>query len=161
MRAPVLHLGDSRVGIVRVPPLVIRALLLPLPSEPRQIGGRRRFDVGDLRELRQKVLMRLPGVAPHDAAQCRVGFQIRRVNPDHPSLDQAGLRQALHDPGEDRLVRFKVDQSPRAGDRRVVGRRLRQLEMQEPPDREESAARQAIPRAESSPSKEPINGKRK
>ncbi len=33
MRAAVLHLGDLRVGIVRMRPVVVRALLLPLPID--------------------------------------------------------------------------------------------------------------------------------
>ena len=60
---PVLHLGDLRVGIVRIRPIVVRALLLPLPIEPRQIRARRRLDARGLRQLREEVLIALASVA--------------------------------------------------------------------------------------------------
>jgi hypothetical protein len=49
---------------------------------PRQAGARRRLDARRLRELRQEVLVALARVAPHDAAQCRIGFQRRGVDAD-------------------------------------------------------------------------------
>ena len=89
VRAAVLHLRDLRVGIVRMRPVVVRALLLPLPIEPRQVLARRRLDARGLRELRQKLLIALARVAPHDAAQRRVRFQRGRVDADRLALHQA------------------------------------------------------------------------
>ena len=48
MRPPVLHLRDLGVGIVRMLPVLVRALLLPLPIEPRQVRARRRLDARGL-----------------------------------------------------------------------------------------------------------------
>ena len=126
VRPPILHLRDLRVGIVRMGPVVVRALLLPLPIEPRQIRARRRLDARGLRQLRQEVLIALARVAPHDAAQRRVGLQRRRVDADRLALDQARVRQPLQHPREDGLVRLEIDQATRARDRRMVRRRLRQ-----------------------------------
>src|SRR5438309_808585 len=42
VRAPIFHLGDARVGIVRVLPLLIRPLARTLPVQPRQLLPRRR-----------------------------------------------------------------------------------------------------------------------
>ena len=54
MRAAVLHLGDLRVRIVRVGPVVVRALLLAGPVEPGQLGARRRREAGRLGQPGQK-----------------------------------------------------------------------------------------------------------
>src|SRR6516164_4555935 len=100
--------------------------VLPLPIHPRQISARRRLDARRLRELRQEVLIALTGVAPHDAAQRRIRLQRRRVDAHSLAIHQARVRKALQHPGEDRLVRLKIDQATRTRDRRVIGRRLRQ-----------------------------------
>jgi len=57
MCPPVLHLGDLRVGIVRMRPIVIRALLLPFPIDPREVSTRRGLDTRGLRQLRQEILI--------------------------------------------------------------------------------------------------------
>src|SRR5437870_10620350 len=44
VRAPILHLGDARVRIVRVLPLLIRPFVRPLAIQPRQLFPRRRRD---------------------------------------------------------------------------------------------------------------------
>jgi hypothetical protein len=107
-------------------PVIVRALVLPLPIHPRQISARRRLDARRLRELRQEVLIALTGVPPHDAAQSRIRLQRRRVDAHSLAIHQARVRKALQHPGEDRLVRLKIDQATRPRDRRVIGRRLRQ-----------------------------------
>jgi hypothetical protein len=107
-------------------PIVVRAFLLPLPIDPRQVGARRRLDARGLREFREELLIALPRIAPHDAAQGRVGFQRRRVNADRLPLDQARVRQPLQHPGEHGLVGLDIDQSACTGNRRMVRRRLRQ-----------------------------------
>ena len=57
MRAPVLPLRDCRVGIVRMPPGVVRPFRRPLAINARQIGTGRRLDTGRLRELAHKALL--------------------------------------------------------------------------------------------------------
>jgi hypothetical protein len=44
MRAPILHLGDARIGIVRMLPFRIAAFLSPLAIETRQFRARGRLD---------------------------------------------------------------------------------------------------------------------
>jgi hypothetical protein len=48
-------------------------------------------------------------VAPHDAAQCRVRFQRRRVNPDRFAAQQSVLGQNLQQPHKHKPVRFYID----------------------------------------------------
>ncbi len=50
--AAVLHLRDLRVGIMGMGPIVVRAFLLPLPIQPRQIRACRRVDARGLGKLR-------------------------------------------------------------------------------------------------------------
>jgi len=128
VRAAVLHLRDLRVGVLRMRPVVVRPFLLPLPIEARQVRARRRLHARRLRQLRQKVLIALTGVAPNDTAQRRIRFQRRRVNADGLARDQARIGQSLQHPGEDRLMRFEVNQATRAGNGRMVRRRRRQYQ---------------------------------
>lgn len=58
-------------------------------------------------------------------------------------------------------VRFQIDQSTRSRDRRMVGRSALQSDARKSRNANESAARQAIPRSESRPSKDPISSSRK
>ena len=44
VRPRILQLGDLRVGIMRVGPIVVRPLLLPLAIDTCQVGTRRRLD---------------------------------------------------------------------------------------------------------------------
>ena len=53
INAAVLHLRDARVGIVRMAPVCVAALLRALPIQARQVGSRRRLDARRLREPRQ------------------------------------------------------------------------------------------------------------
>jgi len=83
------------IGIVRMRPVVIRSLLLPLAIDPRQVGARGRSDPGRLRELRQEVFIGLATVASHNAPQRRVRFERRGIDADRLAFDQAGRTQAL------------------------------------------------------------------
>jgi hypothetical protein len=86
-----------------------------------RVGGR--LDARGLRQLRQEVLIARARVAPHEAAQRRVGFQRRRIDADRRAVDQARIGQSLQHPGEDGFVRLQIDQAPCPGNRRMVGRR--------------------------------------
>ncbi len=55
MYAPVLHLRDARVRIVRMSPVRVPAFLGALPIEAGQVRARRRLDPRGLREACQKV----------------------------------------------------------------------------------------------------------
>jgi hypothetical protein len=55
-----------------------------------------------------------------------VRLQCRRVNADRLPLDQACVGETLQHPREDRLVRLEIDQATGPGNRRMIGRRLRQ-----------------------------------
>jgi len=46
------------------------------------------------------------------------------VNSDGLALEQSRRHQPLLHPGEHRAVALEVDDTPRPGDRRVIGRRL-------------------------------------
>ena len=67
--------------------------------------------------------------APHR----RVRFQRRRIDADRLPDDQTRFRQPLQNPREDRLVRLHVDQPARPRQRRMIRRRLGQLQVQERP----------------------------
>jgi len=136
VRAAVLHLRDTRVGVVRMPPLRVAAFLRPLAIKPRQVGPGRCLDARDLRQPRQKVLIRLARIAPHDAAQRGVGFERRRIDPDRLALDEIGGRQYLQDPGEDGAVGLEIDEAPRPRDRRMLRRRLLEAQAQEAAQRQ-------------------------
>ena len=60
VRAAVLHLRDARVGVVRMMPVRVAALLRARPIQPRQIRPRRRLDARGLRQPRQKLLIHFP-----------------------------------------------------------------------------------------------------
>ena len=154
MRPAIFHLRDLRIGIVRVRPVFVRGLLLALPIEPRQVLARRRLDARRLREPRQKLLIALPGVAPHDAPHRGVRLERGRVDRDRLALEQPGLDEPLLHPREDGAVRLQIDQAPRPRNRRMIGRGLvhgRAAENCGPPA--SRVARHAMPRSESMPSK--------
>ena len=110
MRPAILHLRDAGLGVVRVPPLAVPALLRPLPIEPRQGRPRGRLDARGLRQLRQERLIRLPRIAPHDAPQRRVRLERRGIDPDRLPLAQLRRGQHLHDPREHRPMGLHGDQ---------------------------------------------------
>ena len=118
VRPVVLQLGDLRVRILRIRPVVVRALLLSLSIQFRQVLAS---------------ASRCPRPAPvslrsHGSShRCRAGrccaaprwpAQRRRVHADRLALDQPRVRQPLQHPREDRFMRLEIDQAPRAGDRR-------------------------------------------
>jgi hypothetical protein len=124
VRAPVLHLRDLGVGIAWARPIVIGRLLLPLAIKPGQRFPRRRFDSGLRGQADQKLLVVLTGVSAHDAPHGRVGFQRRGVDPHRLAHEQTIAGYPFQHPGEDPLVRLHVDQAPRTGNRRMIGRRF-------------------------------------
>ena len=130
MRPTVLHLRDPRVRIIRMRPVVVRALVLAFQIDPRQVGTRRRPNARRLGKIRQKLLVALAAVSPYDAPQRRVRFKRRRVNADRLALHQAGRTQALQHPGKDGAVCFKIDQATGARDGRVVRGRIFQTDAQ-------------------------------
>lgn len=117
-------------------PILIAALLRARPIEPRQIRPRRRLDARGLRQPRQKLLIRFPRVAPHDAPQGRVGLERRGIDPDRLALDEVSGCQDLQDPREHRAMGLQVDQTARPRNRRVLGRGLRKAQPQKPAQRE-------------------------
>ena len=136
MCAAVLHLRDAGVGVIRVPPLGVAAFLRAFPIEPRLISACRCLDARGLPQSRQKLLIRLTRVAPHDAPQGRVRFESRRIDSNGLALHEVGGCQHLQDPHEDRAVRLLVDQSSRPRDRRVLGRCFVEAQPQEAPKRQ-------------------------
>ena len=136
MRASVFHLRDRCVWVLRMLPVVVRALLLPLLVDLRQVFSGRRRNPRRLSQLRQELLVRVPRVAAHDAAQRRVGLQRRAVDSQRPAAHQSPLDQPLLDPREHGPVRLHINQPARPRDRRVVGHVLIQPHTQEPADGE-------------------------
>ena len=134
VRPTVLHLRDLRVRILRRFPLLVRRLLvLPRPVEPSQLRPRRRLHTRRFRQPTNERLVGFARVPTLDAPHRRVRFQRRRINADRLPDDQTRFRQALQNPREDRLVRLHVDQPARPRQRRVIRRRLGQLQVQERP----------------------------
>ena len=115
-------------------PVVVGPFLLALPVEPRQLRPGRGGDARRRRDPGQPRLIRLARVPAHDAAHRGVGFERRRINPNGAPVHEVGVRQLVQHPGEDRLMRLHVDQPPRARQRRVVRRRLVQLQVQKLPN---------------------------
>ncbi len=134
VRPTVLHLRDLRVRILRRFPLLVRRLLvLPRPVEPSQLRPRRRLHTRRFRQPPNERLVGFARVPTLDAPHRRVRFQRRRIDADRLPDDQTRFRQALQNPREDRLVRLHVDQPARPRQRRVIRRRLGQLQVQERP----------------------------
>ena len=131
--AAVLHLCDFRIRVVRVSPLLVRRLLLPLPVKPRQVLRRRCLNAGSLRQAGQERRVVFTRVTSNDTPHRRVGFQHRRIDAQRLPPDQARLRQLLQHPREDRLMSLDRKQAPRPRDRRMVGRRHRCRQMQKRP----------------------------
>lgn len=95
MGAPILHLRDARVRIVRMYPILIAPFLRALPIDARQIGSCRRGDARCLRELRQERLVGLATVASYDAAQRGIRFQGRGMDANRLASDQARAGEYL------------------------------------------------------------------
>ena len=131
---------------MRIPPLRVPPLFRARPIETRKVRPRRRLDTRRLRQSRQKLLIRLAGIAAHDAPQSGVGLQGRRIDPDRLACDEIRRGQHWQDPREDRAVCLQVDQAARPRNRRVLGRHLVQAQAQE------AAQRERIGRAPRNPS---------
>lgn len=151
MRPPILHLGDLRVGIMRMRPVVIGALLLASPIDPREVGTRRRADPGGLRQRREKLLIALAGITTDDAAKRRIRFQRGAVQAERRALQQLRRRQRLEHPHEHGLMGLEIDEPACTRDRRVIRRRLVQRQAEEVAQRQRVGRSPA--RSESSPSK--------
>ena len=136
MRPTIFHLRDLRIRIVRVRPLLIRRLLLPLAIQPRQVLTCRRLDTRGLREPCQKLVIGFLRVPPYDAAHRGVGFQSGRVDRDGLALQEPDLDQPLLHPGEYRPMRLHVDQAPGPRNGRVIGGRLMERQAHEATDRQ-------------------------
>ena len=144
MPAAVLHLSDL---------VVVRAFLLPFSIEARQVRPRRRLDARGLRQLDQEVVIALARIALHNTAQGGVRFQRRGIDPDRLASHQPGVGEPLQVPREDRVMGFDVDQPARARDRRMSGGTSGSTKPRNSRSANESAARQAIARSASKPSK--------
>ena len=111
-------------------PVVIRAFVRPLAIEPGQVFSRWRWDSRRLRQSRQKSLVTLSRVAPHNTAKRGICFKGCRVHAHRLTVDQSCFRKPLQNPAKHRCVRFNVDQPPRSRNRRMVRRRLVQFQPQ-------------------------------
>ena len=111
-------------------PVVVRSLLRPFAIDARQALTRRCLNTRGLRQVGQELVIRGARVTPHDAAQGRVGFQRGRVNADRLALDQTGVSELPKNPREDGVMRFEIDQTAGARNRRMIGRRLGQHQSQ-------------------------------
>ena len=138
------------------------AFLLAPPIQPRQRLPRGRANARRLRQTLQELLVGLSGIPTHDAPHRRVRFQRRRVDRNRLSAQKTRPRQALLDPGEHVTVGFPSRSA--AGSARSSN-----VPGPAPPTQapgklrtpSESAARHAIPRSESRPSKYPTSKSRK
>ena len=81
----------------------------------------------------------------------------RAVHTDGPTIDQPLSRQDLQHPLKDGVMCLHVDQSTRARQRRMIGRRVLQCQPEVARRLSESSIHQAIPRSESIPSKSKMN----
>ncbi len=133
MGAPILHLGDARVAVVRIDPLLVAPLLFPLAVQSRQIFPRGRLNPGLPGQPFQKLLVALAVVTPHNRAQRRIGFQGGGINANPLAFEQSPVGQQSQYPEEHFPVRVDVDQPARPGDRRMIGHALIQPDSQEPP----------------------------
>ncbi len=125
VRPGVLHLGDRRLRIVRMVQSSFDPFFFRFRS-PRQVGTRRYLHPRRLRELRQRILIALAPVVTFDAGERRFRppASSRRCRRSCSS-PTASASRSQH-PSEDRFVRLQTDQPTHAGDRRLVGRPLRQ-----------------------------------
>src|SRR6266513_2722557 len=161
VRASIFHLGDLGVRVMRMGPIVIGAFVLSLAIDARQVLASGRLYARGLRQLGEKLLIALAAVASHDTAQCRIGFKRGCVNTN---------RLPVYQPRFGELLKIQVKTSRCVS--RSINRRVREIVewsgaistnsiSRNRRSAKESAARQAIARSESSPSKYPINNSRK
>ena len=136
MRAPILHLGDAGIGIVRMRPVVVGAFLGTPAIQLRQLLTRGRFDAAFRRQPHQKLFVALSGIAPHHRSQCRVGFQRRCVYADCCPFEQLLFSQYLKHPLEHRLMRLHIHQPPGSRDGRMIRHALIQRDPYERSNRQ-------------------------
>ena len=139
VRPAVLHLRDPRLRVVRMHPVLVRALLRTLPVQLRQILARRRLDPRRPGHLLQPLIVAQPVVAPHDRAHRRIRLQRRRVDTQRLAAQQPRPLQQLQHPPEHRRVRFHAQALARFRQRRMLRRVLR------PPVSQKLTQRQRVP----------------
>ena len=120
MGAPILHLGDARIRIVRMRPVVVGTFLGTLAVQLRQLLSRGRFDTAFFRQPHEKLFVALACIAPHNRPQCCIRLQRRCVYADRCPLQQLLFSQHLQHPLEHCLMRFHIHQPPGPRDRRMI-----------------------------------------
>ena len=120
VRRAIFHLGDLRVGIVGVVPVIVAGLVFPLLIQLGQLFPRWGLDAALFGQACEELLVTFTAVPPHDRSHRRVGLQCCGVHPGGLALDQAVVGQNLQDVNEHLGVGFDVDQTPRPRDRRMV-----------------------------------------
>ena len=88
VRPAVLHLRDLRVWILRMSPVLVGALLSPLPVEACQLLSGQRRNPGRCSQAAQERIVSFARVSTDDAPQDRVRFKRRRVDADGLALQQ-------------------------------------------------------------------------
>ena len=106
VRAAILHLGDPRIGIMRVLPFLVRTFLLALAVQAGQLFARRVLDPGRLRQVFEIVVIFLAVIPPHQGAQCRIGFQHGGIDGNRLAFHQPFFGQDLQHPPKNGLVGF-------------------------------------------------------
>ena len=109
---------------------------LTVAVQSRQVFPCRRLNPRRLGEPRQKLLIALSRIAAHDAAHRGIGLERRGIDRHGLAAEQARFRQPLLNPREDRPMGVEIDQPSRARNRRVIGRRFIQRQVQELANRE-------------------------
>ena len=146
VRATTLHLGDPRVGIVRMRPVIVGSLLRALAIQLRQLLTRGCLNAALSRQPREELVVSPSAIAPHDGSKRRVSFQRRRVYADRGPLQQFLFGQHLKHPLKHCLMRLdKIAEwsGTLSSSAMRTNDRIDKL----------SLARHAIPRSESIPSK--------
>ncbi len=132
VRAAILHLRDLGIRIVRILPLLVRQLLLPLAVETSQLRTSQRRQARSLCQATHELLVARTRIPTNDAAQRSVRLQRRRVHAHCLPRYQTRLRQALKNPAEHLAVSLQIDQTTSARNRRMIRRTLRHTQAQEP-----------------------------
>ena len=94
-RAPILHLGDASIRIVRVFPLLVGSFLLALAVQLHQLLAGRRFDSRRLSQPLEKLVVPFPAIPSNDAAQRGIGFQRGRIDAQRLSLQRPGAKKSI------------------------------------------------------------------
>jgi len=132
VRAPILHLSDTRVRIVRVLPLLIRSLARPHPIQPPQSFPGRRGDPRPPRQPLQKLQLVLSCGAQSERSAPLASSIVASMSIICP-FSNPPLRHHPQHPSEHFPMRLQVDQPLDAGDRGITRRRFLQLQPQKTP----------------------------